>query len=97
MPPPSFSPDLPRPTPSLGDAVARIKGMFLEMPGTEWTLTDAARLSGLERSVCQAILEALKLAGFLSQRSDGAYGRSLTPPRAPVPSRWEVLESLSTT
>jgi hypothetical protein len=56
-------------------ALARIKGMFAEMPGTEWTVTEAARLSGLEQSVCLAVLDALLDAGFLTQRVDGSYVR----------------------
>ena len=75
MRPPSYSPDLPGQIPFVAEALARIKGMFEEMPGTEWTVTDAARLSGLETSVCQAILDALRHAGFLTQRADGSYVR----------------------
>jgi len=66
-------------TPLVADALARIKGMVAEMPGTEWTVTDAARLSGLETSVCRAILDALRHAGFLTQRADGSYVRSTAP------------------
>jgi len=62
-------------TPLVADALVRIKGMFEEMPGTEWTVSDAARLSGLETSVCRAILDALRHAGFLTQRADGSYVR----------------------
>jgi hypothetical protein len=70
---PSSSPDLPGQTPFVAAALARVTGMFAEMPGTEWTVTDAARLSGLETSVCRAILDALRHAGFLTQRADGSY------------------------
>ena len=73
MRPPSSSPDVPGQVPFVAEALARIKGMFAEMPGTEWTVTDAARLSGLENSVCRAILEALRHAGVLTQRADGSY------------------------
>ena len=75
MRPPSSSPDLPGQIPFVAEALARIKGMFEEMPGTEWTVSDAARLSGLETSVCRAILDALRHAGFLTQRADGSYVR----------------------
>jgi hypothetical protein len=75
MRPPSSSPNLPGQTPFVAEALARIKGMFGEMPGTEWTVTDAARLSGLETSVCRAILDALRHAGFLTERADGSYVR----------------------
>jgi hypothetical protein len=62
-------------TPFVLDALTRIKGMFVEMPGTQWTVADAARLSGLDSSVCGAILDALRQAGFLAQRANGAYER----------------------
>ncbi|OFW03789.1 MAG: hypothetical protein A3I61_16165 [Acidobacteria bacterium RIFCSPLOWO2_02_FULL_68_18] len=62
-------------TPLVAEALARIKGMFEEIPGTEWTVTDAARLFGLETSVCRAIFDALRHAGFLTQRADGSYVR----------------------
>lgn len=42
MRPPSSSLDLPGQIPFVAEALARIKGMFEEMPGTEWTVTDAA-------------------------------------------------------
>ena len=61
--------------PFVPEALARIKGMFAEMPGTEWTVIDAVRLSGLEISVCRAILDALRNEGFLTQRGDGSYVR----------------------
>jgi hypothetical protein len=51
--------------------------MFLEMPGTEWTVADAARLAGLDTEVCRAILEALKQTGFISQRASGAFVRCM--------------------
>ena len=59
--------------PFVVDALSRLKGMFLEMPGTAWTVGDAARLSGLENSVCRALLDAMRDAGFLTQRADGSY------------------------
>jgi DNA-binding IclR family transcriptional regulator len=75
MRPPSSSPDFPDQVPLVAEALARVNGMFEEMPGIEWTATDAARLSGLEHSVCRAILDALRHAGFLTQRADGCYVR----------------------
>ena len=61
--------------PFVAEALTRIKGMFAEMPGTQWTVADAARLSGLENSVCRAVLDALRDEGFLTQRIDGSYVR----------------------
>jgi hypothetical protein len=69
-------------SPIVGEALDRIKGMFAEMPGTEWTATDAARLSGLEGGVCRAALGALRDTGYLRQRMDGVYVRSQILPAA---------------
>ena len=66
-------------TPFGAEAVDRVKGMFLEMPGTEWTIADAARLSGLDIAVCRAILEALHQTGFVSRRASGAFIRCMLP------------------
>jgi hypothetical protein len=77
MPPPSSSSDLPGHSPSVPEAFARVKGMFLEMPGTEWTVADAARLAGLDSAVCRAILDALEQTGFLSRRASGAFVRCM--------------------
>jgi DNA-binding IclR family transcriptional regulator len=65
--------------PFVVDALSRLKGMLLEMPATEWTVADAARLSGLEHSVCRALLDAMRDAGFLTQRADGSYVGSHRP------------------
>ena len=78
MPPPHSS-DLSGDGPFAGDGLERVKGMFLEMPGTEWTVVDAARLAGLDTGVCRAILEALRQAGFVSQRANGAFVRCMVP------------------
>jgi hypothetical protein len=60
----------------------RLKSMLLEVPGSEWTVADAAKLSGLDPSVCEAILHALTDSGFLARRSNGTFVRASTAPRA---------------
>ena len=62
-------------TPRVVDAVRRLKGIFLEMPGTELSMADATRLSGLERPVCRIVLEALEESHFLKRRRDGVFMR----------------------
>lgn len=62
-------------TPRVLDAVQRLKGIFMEMPGTQLSMADATRLSGLERPVCRIVLEALENAHFLKRRSDGIFMR----------------------
>ena len=59
-----YSSDLSGSTPFAGGALERVKGMFLEMPGTEWTVPEAARLAGLDTAVCRAILEGTPTHGI---------------------------------
>lgn len=61
--------------PRVVDAVQRLKGIFLEMPGTQLSMADATRLSGLERPVCRIVLEALEDAQFLKRSHDGIFMR----------------------
>ena len=60
-------------SPRVVDAVQRLKGIFLEMPGTQLSMADATRLSGLDRPVCRIVLEALEDARFLKRRDDGIF------------------------
>jgi hypothetical protein len=48
--------------------------MFLEVPGTQLTLADASRLSGLE-PICRIVLEALEDARFLARSRNGLFVR----------------------
>jgi hypothetical protein len=57
------------------EALQRLKGIFLEVPGTRMTVADATRLSGLDRCVCGLILSALEDARFLKRGRDGLYQR----------------------
>ena len=66
------------PGPRIADGVERLRGVFLEIPGTRLTLADASRLSGLDRSVCQHVLMALEDARFLKRGRDGLYLRRTT-------------------
>ena len=58
------------------DAVNRLKGKFLEIPGTKLKPSEAARLCGLEPPVCGVILDALQDAGFLRRGADGSFMRA---------------------
>jgi hypothetical protein len=57
------------------DAINRVKGVFLEVPGSRLTVDDAARLSGIEPATCQAVLRALEDTGFLGKRPGGVFVR----------------------
>jgi len=53
----------------------RLRAEFLEMPGLRLTVVQAQRLCGVEPSMCQAILDALVDAKFLTAKPDGTYTR----------------------
>ena len=54
---------------------SRVQGEFLEMPGLRLTPEQVQRLSGIEPTMCDLVLESLVDANFLYQTSDGAYAR----------------------
>jgi hypothetical protein len=62
----------------VSEAVERLKGVFLEIPGTRLNVGDASRLAGLDDLLCQEILIALEHANFLKQGRDGRYQRRTT-------------------
>ena len=69
------------PTPRLTEALDRLKSVFLEIPGTQLSLADASRLSGLERDTCRIILETLEDTRFLARGRNGLFvRRSLDSP-----------------
>jgi hypothetical protein len=53
----------------------RIRAEYLEMPGMALRLEQVARLCGIDRSTCKAVLDALVDVKFLGLRADGAYAR----------------------
>ena len=59
----------------IDEVLHRIQGEFIEMPGLRLTTSQAQRLWGLERDVCDALLGALVDAKFLCQTRDGAFVR----------------------
>jgi DNA-binding IclR family transcriptional regulator len=61
----------------VADALQRLRGIFLEMPGTQLSMADATRLSGLDRPVCRVVLEALEDARFLKRDRDGTFIRRM--------------------
>jgi DNA-binding IclR family transcriptional regulator len=54
----------------------RIRSEFLEMPGLNLTLAQAARLWALDQSTSERLLGELVRAGFLSKGRNGAYLRA---------------------
>lgn len=61
--------------PQVVQGVQRLKGVFLEVPGTRLTLLDAIKLSGLAQPVCEVVLDALEHSRFLRRATDGCYQR----------------------
>jgi hypothetical protein len=57
------------------NAVERLRGMFLDVPGTRLSVPDAARLSGVEHSMCGDVLETLSAKRFLKRHHDGTFIR----------------------
>ena len=58
-------------------ALERLKGPFLEAPGTRLSLADATHIAGVDRDVCHLLLSALVDVRFLTCGPDGAYRRHL--------------------
>jgi hypothetical protein len=65
---------------TIPDAVDRIKGLFLDVPGTQLSVEDASRLTGLEPDTCLVILTALEDANFLARVRRGLYVRRTDSP-----------------
>jgi hypothetical protein len=51
----------------------RVRAEFTEMPGLRLTTAQVVRLCSVERTVCQAVLDALVAAKFLRVAADGRY------------------------
>jgi len=65
----------------IADALRRVKGEFVEMPGLKLTLSQAQRLWGFDRESCDALLGALVAAKFLARTAEGAFVRPCDPMR----------------
>ena len=61
---------------------SRIRAEYREMPGLLLTPEQVQRLCGIERQLCQLILNELVNANFLCVKVDGRYAR-LTEGREP--------------
>jgi hypothetical protein len=54
----------------------RVRGEFVEMPGLRLTVGQAARLWGLERAACEAVIDALIGSSFLRLTTAGVVMRT---------------------
>ena len=55
--------------------LGRIRAEYVEMPGLQLTVEQAQRLCGVERALCQMVLDALTDVKFLWVKSNGTYAR----------------------
>lgn len=60
---------------TIEDARNRLRAEFLEMPGMHLKREQVQRLCGVERGLCQAVLDSLVEARFLCVSADGQYAR----------------------
>jgi hypothetical protein len=60
---------------SLEGLLERVRAEYLEMPGLNLKLEQVQRLCGLERPLCQRVLDALVAEKFLCAKPDGNYSR----------------------
>ena len=56
--------------------VERVRGEFMEMPGLQLTMPQAARLWGMDQAACQAVIDALVEASFLRRTPTGTIVRN---------------------
>ncbi len=55
--------------------VDRVRGEFIEMPGLQLTLAQAARLWGMELTACQRVVDVLVATSFLRWTPTGKIVR----------------------
>jgi hypothetical protein len=60
---------------SYHDMLNRIRGEYLEMPGMRLSSQQVRRLSGMDETTCQSVLDDLVRAAFLRLDPEGRYSR----------------------
>ncbi len=58
------------------EIVTRVRSEFLEMPGLQLTVAQAARLWGLDQRACRDLIEALVATAFLRWTARGTVVRA---------------------
>jgi hypothetical protein len=56
--------------------VERVRGEFIEMPGLQLTVAQAARLWGLDVAACDNVIDALVQTAFLRRTHNGKVVRA---------------------
>jgi hypothetical protein len=57
------------------EALRRVRGEYLEMPGLRLTMAQAQRLWNLDHGTCELLLDNLVSQHFLSRTRDGSFVR----------------------
>jgi len=57
------------------DIIQRVRAEFVEMPGLQLRAEQLQRLCGIDRIVCDVVLQSLIGERFLWMKSDGQYAR----------------------
>ena len=60
---------------TIEELINRLRMEFLEMPGMHLKPEQVGRLCGVERTLCQTVLDSLVDARFLRVSADGRYAR----------------------
>jgi hypothetical protein len=71
---------------TIEDVLNRLRAEYMEMPGLRLKARQVQRLSGIEPTICQQVLDCLVNARFLCAKSDGHYAR-LTDGHHPHPAK----------
>ena len=60
---------------TIQSVIERVRAEYREIPGLRLKAEQVQRLCGIERTICQLVLDELVKAQFLSLKSDGYYVR----------------------
>jgi len=60
---------------AMRSTIERLRAEFLEMPGLRLNAAQTQRLCGVDRTLCQDVLDALVDVKFLRVNADGTYSR----------------------
>jgi hypothetical protein len=55
------------------DAVQLLKSVFQEIPGTQLSVAQASRLTGMDPWLCESVVSALEQARVLKRTRDGRH------------------------
>ena|SRR5688572_21045243 len=78
---------------TIEEALNRLRAEFLEMPGMQLKPEQVQRLCGMERGVCQTVLDSLVDAKFLCVTAGGQYARVTDGQPSSHRSRGQTSES----